>query len=54
MVRAAHGSASELVRLLTAHFPGFRDQAIYNGRQAFFYKRAQVCAALLRCLLHGM
>lgn len=30
---AAKQSALRLVSLLTAHFPGFRDQAIYKGRQ---------------------
>ena len=26
-------------------FPGFRDHAVYHGRQVFFYKRAQIFAA---------
>jgi hypothetical protein len=33
MVAQAGGSVSELVRLITAHFPGFRDEAVYRGRQ---------------------
>lgn len=33
LVASAKGSAVELVALLTAHFPGFRDHAIYKGRQ---------------------
>ena len=45
LVRRAGGSATELVRLLTAYFPGFRDQAILNGRQVFLYKRAQIFVA---------
>lgn len=44
LVRAANGSVARLVELVTAHFPGFRDHAIYRGRQIFFYKRAQIFA----------
>ena len=33
MVMAANKSASMLVRLITANFPGFRDEAVYRGRQ---------------------
>ena len=33
MVRAADGSASALVDLITKHFPGFRDSCVYKGRQ---------------------
>jgi hypothetical protein len=42
LVAAACGSAVSLVKLVTAHFPGFRDETVYRGRQVFFYKRAQV------------
>lgn len=42
LVEAAGGSTARLVELVTAHFPGFRDHAIYRGRQVFFYKRAQI------------
>ena len=42
LVRAAEGYACRLVKLLTAHFPGFRDQAVYGGRQVFLYKRARI------------
>ncbi|GBF97280.1 hypothetical protein Rsub_09971 [Raphidocelis subcapitata] len=45
LVGAARGSAAALVALVTAHFPGFRDHAVYGGRQVFFYKRAQIFAA---------
>jgi hypothetical protein len=45
LVRAAGGSAVQLVRLVTAAMPGFRDHAVYRGRQVFFYKRAQIFAA---------
>lgn len=33
LVQAAQHSAVALVQLLTAHFPGFRDHAVYKGRQ---------------------
>lgn len=42
LILSANGSASELVTLITRHFPGFRDHCIYKGRQVFFYKRAQI------------
>ena len=42
LVLAAKRSAPRLVALLAAHLPGFRDHAVYNGRQVFFYKRAQI------------
>jgi hypothetical protein len=45
LVKAARNSAGRLVRLVTTHFPGFRDEAVYRGRQVFFYKRAQIFAA---------
>ena len=35
----------ELVDLITQHLPGFRDEAVYNGRQVFLYKRAQILVA---------
>ncbi len=42
LVAAARGSASVLVSLVVAHFPAFRDHAMYRGRQVFFHKRAQI------------
>jgi hypothetical protein len=33
LVASAKGSAVALVEQLTAHFPGFRDHAIYKGHQ---------------------
>lgn len=45
LVRAAAGSAVELVRLVTAELPGFRDESLYRGRQVFLYKRAQIFVA---------
>ena len=53
LVRAARGSAVELVRLITAHFPGFRDAAVYHGRQVFLHKRAQIFVADVFGALRG-
>lgn len=33
LIAAAAGSAVALVNMVTAHFPGFRDHAVYRGRQ---------------------
>jgi hypothetical protein len=45
LLEAAAGSAVDLVRQVTAAFPSFRDTAEYDGRQVYFYKRAQILAA---------
>ena len=45
MVAEAAGSAVALVRAVVAAFPGFRDEAVYRGRQVFLYKRAQIFVA---------
>ena len=47
LIQSANKSVVKLVSLVTAFFPGFRDHAIYtlDGRQAFFYKRAQIFCA---------
>jgi hypothetical protein len=42
VVKQANYSAEELVRLVTAYFPGFRDECVYKGTHVFFYKRAQI------------
>ncbi|CAM9656238.1 unnamed protein product, partial [Hapterophycus canaliculatus] len=45
LVARAARSAARLVRLLTCLLPGFRDEALYQGQQCFFYKRAQILVA---------
>lgn len=45
LVAAAGGSAARLAALVAEVLPGFRDQAVHDGRQVFFYKRAQIFAA---------
>ncbi len=42
LIRGANGSASKLVELVTAYFPGFRDHCVYKGKQVFMYKRVQI------------
>lgn len=42
LILSAEGSAERLVELVTSHFSGFQDHAIYKGRQVFLYKRAQI------------
>lgn len=42
MVESVGGSASRLVDVITSTFPAFRDTAVYDGRQVFLYKRAQI------------
>ncbi|MEO8084109.1 MAG: queuosine salvage family protein [Ardenticatenales bacterium] len=44
LVEAAGGSAAGVASLVAAELPGFRDHAVYDGRQVFFYKRAQIFA----------
>lgn len=45
LVAAAGGSAARLAALTAEVLPGFRDHAVHDGRQVFFYKRAQIFAA---------
>lgn len=44
LIRSAGRSVLTLMSILTREFPGFRDQAVYNGQQVFLYKRAQIFA----------
>ena len=41
-VKACNKDATKLVKQVVDDFWCFRDQAIYNGEQIFFYKRAQI------------
>jgi hypothetical protein len=45
LATAARQSAVRLVELVVRHFPGFRDESLYHGRQVFLYKRAQIFVA---------
>jgi len=53
LIAAAGGSAVSLVRLVAAHFPGFRDEAVYEANQIFFYKRAQIFVGDVWNAVHG-
>ena len=45
---STHYDCPKIVDLVVQKIPGFRDEAIYNGEQVFFYKRAQIlCADLI-------
>ncbi|MFH1038561.1 MAG: queuosine salvage family protein [PVC group bacterium] len=47
LVKAAGGSAVNLVRLLVTLFPSFDDSAEWEGHRLFFFKRAQLAPAML-------
>ncbi|KAJ1521673.1 hypothetical protein ONE63_003317 [Megalurothrips usitatus] len=41
-VKACNGSAESLLNLIVSEFPCFRDEAVFQGKQVSFYKRAQI------------
>ncbi len=45
LLEAAGWDALRAVRLIVGSFPSFRDEAIYQGRQVCFWKRAQLFVA---------
>jgi hypothetical protein len=53
LVEKAQGSAVRLARLVAASFPSFRDQAEYDGKTVYFWKRAQIFAADLHLTFDG-
>ena len=52
-VEDAGGSAVRLARLLARKLSSFRDMALYEGREVYFYKRAQIFAADLHGAFNG-
>ncbi len=42
---AAHGDAVELALLIARHWASFRDVALWQGREVYFFKRAQILVA---------
>lgn len=42
LIKLAEKSAERLVKLIVTYFPSFRDEAVYEGRRVFFWKRAQI------------
>lgn len=45
LLDAAHRNVLELVPLIVNSFPSFRDEALYEGRRVYFWKRAQLFAS---------
>lgn len=52
-VEEAAGSAAALVNLLVDHFPCFRDEVNFEGKDVHFYKRAQILVADLWACFEG-
>jgi hypothetical protein len=42
ILKAADFDAQQLLEIVTSTFLMFQDHCIYNGRQVYFYKRAQI------------
>ncbi|KAI0087006.1 hypothetical protein BDY19DRAFT_321683 [Irpex rosettiformis] len=40
-----HGTALQLVKMVTETFPSFRDEITYKGRKVYLWKRAQILVA---------
>ncbi|MFH1489227.1 MAG: queuosine salvage family protein [Pseudomonadota bacterium] len=53
LIASAGGSALKLTRLLAGGLASFRDRALYDGEEVFFYKRAQILAADLFAAFDG-
>ncbi len=53
LIEAAGKSAVRLVLEVVRSFPSFRDQAVYDGRNVYFWKRAQLFAADLHAAFEG-
>lgn len=45
LVESVHGSAKALAARVASSFPSFRDEARYDGRTVYFWKRAQLLAS---------
>lgn len=45
LIEEAEGSGLRLARLLARKLSSFRDEALYQGRKVYFFKRAQILAA---------
>lgn len=42
VIKEADGDASKLLEIIVNNFPSFKDVRTYNGKEIFFYKRAQL------------
>ena len=45
LIKLAEGDVEQLIALLIEHFPSFRDEAVYRGKNIRFSKRAQLFVA---------
>ncbi|MBD3270661.1 hypothetical protein GF376_03990 [Candidatus Peregrinibacteria bacterium] len=45
LIKKATGDSQKLLSLIIEHFPSFEDSSTYNGKQVYFYKRAQLLVA---------
>jgi hypothetical protein len=50
-IHEAEKSAQELLKLVTEHFPSFRDVHHFRGQDVSIYKRAQILIADVWCVL---
>lgn len=53
LIEEANGFASTAVNLIVSSFPSFRDEALYQGRRVFFWKRAQLFVSDLNSAFSG-
>ncbi len=53
LVKAADKDVSKLVFKITAEFPSFDDKAIYQGKEVYFWKRAQIFPNDIHFALNG-
>lgn len=53
MVKACNRSALKLVELIRSNLKSYRDQCMFNGREVYFLKRAQIFAADLHYAFLG-
>ena len=53
LVRDTAGSAVRTAKALVASFPGFRDEATFEGARVYFWKRAQIFASDLHTAFSG-
>lgn len=52
-VKQSESSAQKLLNLIVTNFPSFRDEAVFEGKQVSFYKRAQILVADIWGLFKG-
>lgn len=53
VVKQAEGDALKLLDLIVNRFPSFHDTSVYNGKEIFFYKRAQLLTADISQVFSG-